>query len=108
MKMKPLFKFLCKPDVFVFQPGKLTEAFKYFLQGMGYSEYIPPVCVCCSTPLAFPLQMECKCKCGGVFLCRERSCDNLALFLPCPNLSVAYVKDRRLSGGPGTLLPVHL
>lgn len=21
------------------QPGKLTEAFKYFLQGMGYSEY---------------------------------------------------------------------
>lgn len=26
------------------QPGKLTEAFKYFLQGMGYSEYIstPP------------------------------------------------------------------
>lgn len=24
------------------QPGKLTEAFKYFLQGMGYSEYSPP------------------------------------------------------------------
>uniref|UniRef100_A0AAX7UV18 NDRG family member 4 n=1 Tax=Astatotilapia calliptera TaxID=8154 RepID=A0AAX7UV18_ASTCA len=23
-------------DVFFFQPGKLTEAFKYFLQGMGY------------------------------------------------------------------------
>lgn len=22
-----------------FQPGKLTEAFKYFLQGMGYSMY---------------------------------------------------------------------
>jgi hypothetical protein len=21
------------------QPGKLTEAFKYFLQGMGYSKY---------------------------------------------------------------------
>lgn len=21
------------------QPGKLTEAFKYFIQGMGYSEY---------------------------------------------------------------------
>lgn len=39
---------------------------------------------------------------------RDMSCDNLALCLPCPNLSVAYVKDRRLSGGPGTLLPVHL
>lgn len=37
---------------------------------------------------------------------RDMSCDNLALCLPCPNLSVAYVKDRRLSGGPGTLLPV--
>lgn len=23
----------------VFQPAKLTEAFKYFLQGMGYSKY---------------------------------------------------------------------
>ena len=23
----------------VLQPGKLTEAFKYFLQGMGYSKY---------------------------------------------------------------------
>ncbi|CAB1433035.1 unnamed protein product [Pleuronectes platessa] len=40
------------------QPGKLTEAFKYFLQGMGY---------------------------------------------------IAYVKDRRLSGGPGTSSsPLHL
>lgn len=35
------------------QPGKLTEAFKYFLQGMGYSEcqgwargWRVPVCVC--------------------------------------------------------------
>lgn len=24
------------------QPGKLTEAFKYFLQGMGYSKYTHP------------------------------------------------------------------
>lgn len=24
------------------QPGKLTEAFKYFLQGMGYSKYTAP------------------------------------------------------------------
>lgn len=22
------------------QPGKLTEAFKYFIQGMGYSKYL--------------------------------------------------------------------
>lgn len=28
-----------KSSLFVFQPGKLTEAFKYFLQGMGYSKY---------------------------------------------------------------------
>lgn len=38
------------------QPGKLTEAFKYFLQGMGYSEcwgwvgagvgLCVPMCVC--------------------------------------------------------------
>ncbi len=27
-------------EVFLFpQPGKLAEAFKYFVQGMGYSEY---------------------------------------------------------------------
>lgn len=26
------------------QPGKLTEAFKYFLQGMGYSKYSPTNC----------------------------------------------------------------
>lgn len=26
---------------FPLQPGKLTEAFKYFLQGMGYSKYTP-------------------------------------------------------------------
>lgn len=26
----------------VLQPGKLTEAFKYFLQGMGYSKYSSP------------------------------------------------------------------
>lgn len=32
-----------KPHVLFFQPGKLTEAFKYFLQGMGYSEYISPL-----------------------------------------------------------------
>lgn len=25
--------------ILLLQPGKLTEAFKYFLQGMGYSEY---------------------------------------------------------------------
>lgn len=36
------------------------------------------------------------------FMQRDMSCDNLALCLPCPVLSVAYVKDRRLSGGPGT------
>lgn len=36
------------------------------------------------------------------FMQRDMSCVNLALCLPCPNLSVAYVKDRRLSGGPGT------
>lgn len=35
------------------QPGKLTEAFKYFLQGMGYSEcwgwargWCVPACAC--------------------------------------------------------------
>lgn len=35
------------------------------------------------------------------FMQRDMSCVNLALCLPCPTLSVAYVKDRRLSGGPG-------
>lgn len=31
---------VCPPLLILFpQPGKLTEAFKYFLQGMGYSEY---------------------------------------------------------------------
>lgn len=36
------------------------------------------------------------------FLQRDGTCVNLALCFPCPVLSVAYVKDRRLSGGPGT------
>lgn len=40
-----------KTLLLLFQPGKLTEAFKYFLQGMGYSEYAPththpPLAVC--------------------------------------------------------------
>lgn len=36
------FKWLRLTDAFsvcVLQPGKLAEAFKYFVQGMGYSEY---------------------------------------------------------------------
>ncbi|XP_012927049.1 protein NDRG4 isoform X5 [Heterocephalus glaber] len=52
----------------VTQPGKLTEAFKYFLQGMGYNLH----CVLCLPAPA-----------------------TLAL----SSLSVAYLKDRRLSGG---------
>ncbi|XP_019610415.2 protein NDRG4 isoform X4 [Rhinolophus sinicus] len=55
----------------VTQPGKLTEAFKYFLQGMGYRPRSSPVF--CLPPVR-----------------------------PLPALSsllVAYLKDRRLSGG---------
>lgn len=36
------------------------------------------------------------------FMQRVMTNINLALCLPCPVLSVANVKDRRLSGGPGT------
>uniref|UniRef100_A0A8D0XMM7 Protein NDRG4 n=1 Tax=Sus scrofa TaxID=9823 RepID=A0A8D0XMM7_PIG len=58
----------------VTQPGKLTEAFKYFLQGMGYT-------------LASP----------------DRLFTRLLSPPPLPpalsSLLVAYLKDRRLSGG---------
>lgn len=37
LKIKLKLFFVC---LFVFQPGKLAEAFKYFVQGMGYSEYL--------------------------------------------------------------------
>lgn len=36
------------------------------------------------------------------FVQRDTSWINVGLCLPYPVLSVAYVKDRRLSGGPGT------
>lgn len=35
LKSKLKFVYLFFP-----QPGKLAEAFKYFVQGMGYSEYL--------------------------------------------------------------------
>lgn len=34
---QPITARACPPFL---QPGKLTEAFKYFLQGMGYSKYV--------------------------------------------------------------------
>lgn len=39
-KYRHLIKACACPSIL--QPGKLTEAFKYFLQGMGYSEYTSP------------------------------------------------------------------
>ncbi|PIO31801.1 hypothetical protein AB205_0204680, partial [Aquarana catesbeiana] len=64
----------------VTQPGKLTEAFKYFLQGMGYSKYSLPVScggiiahmahcsmtgIQCCVPdgSCFPEGSETKCQC---------------------------------------------
>ncbi|XP_052585594.1 protein NDRG4 isoform X2 [Peromyscus californicus insignis] len=53
----------------VTQPGKLTEAFKYFLQGMGYTDLHRVLCL----PSPRPLWLS--------------------------SLLVAHLKDRRLSGG---------
>ncbi|NXB76233.1 NDRG3 protein, partial [Donacobius atricapilla] len=39
LKAKPFVPLALKPPFLFPQPGKLTEAFKYFVQGMGYSKW---------------------------------------------------------------------
>lgn len=68
------------------------------------------VCVFALVVISYKKLFQLKYYCSNVSVCcvvmffiqRDVSCVNFALCLPCPNLSVAYVKDRRLSGGPGT------
>lgn len=93
----------------LFQPGKLTEAFKYFLQGMGYSKYAFHVHRFFSYLLFFSKLLQIRCsnvqhnRCDVLYqIQRDMSWVNLPLCFLCHIFSVAYVKDRRLSGGPGT------
>lgn len=41
---EPFFLLALKPLSLFPQPGKLTEAFKYFVQGMGYSKWRTQFC----------------------------------------------------------------
>lgn len=38
-RVKHVFGLICNVLCFFLQPAKLTEAFKYFIQGMGYSKF---------------------------------------------------------------------
>lgn len=41
---EPFVLLALKPPSLFPQPGKLTEAFKYFVQGMGYSKWQTQLC----------------------------------------------------------------
>lgn len=53
----------------VLQPGKLTEAFKYFLQGMGYSKYIWHGCLCLCPLVISSNKSELSCSAASVMSC---------------------------------------
>ena len=59
---EPLALLALKPRFLFPQPGKLTEAFKYFVQGMGYSKWQTQFCGlergCCEGNSAFLVHLS--------------------------------------------------